>query len=193
MQALPMLAAGLGATSTLGMVSAGLGVFSSLAAGSYQAQVAKRNSEIALQNAARATASAAASAQMQDQEALVEMGALAAAGGASGLSLGVGSSALRRRSLQELAARDRGLTIYQGETEAAAYRQQAAGYESDAGAAVFGGIMGAAGSALGAFDAPSMVAGASSVSPSAAARVNPPATYVPPKPKLPKAHHGGSF
>jgi hypothetical protein len=131
--------------------------------GIYQSRVAKANAAIAQQNAAKAVQTAHQQAQIGDQEAAQDIGAMMAQAGASGLSLGVGSSALRRRSAEELAARDRGFTVYAGEMEAAGYKQEAANYRSEGRNALGGGMLDAFSSVL---SSPSLISSSAKVSPS---------------------------
>lgn len=133
MQAIPAAVTALGGWGTA-LAVAGT-VYSTMASyqqGMYQSKVAANNAQVAEENAKRARQEAAVKAQEQDFNAQAEMGALLANLGASGLNLGTGSAALRRKSQQELAARDRGYTIYEGDTAAAAYQQQAQDFRTEA-------------------------------------------------------------
>jgi len=128
----------------MSLISAGLGAVTSIMSGNYQAKVANNNATIAEQNATRVRQEAATQAQMQDMEASQEIGAMLAQSSSSGLDVGVGSGALRRKSASELAARDRGFTIYQGQVAGDAYNQEAANFRSEAKGAKLGGFLGAA-------------------------------------------------
>lgn len=135
MQAIPLLMTSLGGTSTaLAAAGAGYSAVASNRASMYQARVAQNNALVADMNAGRAVQEAAVRAQEQDFSAQGEIGALLANLGASGFSVSTGSAALRRRSAEGLAARDRNYTMYQGQTTADAYRQQAADFRTSAGA-----------------------------------------------------------
>lgn len=154
-----------GSTSTLlSNVAAGLGAVTSVMSGAYQANVATMNAQIANQNATQALQESAVQSQMQDQEAQQQMGLMLASMSSSGLDIGVGSGALRRRTAEELASRDRGFGAYQGQREATAYRQQAAGFQADASSARIGGLLGGASSLLD-LSFPNMVKDASAVNP----------------------------
>jgi hypothetical protein len=142
MQVLPMVLGGLVANTTFFTTAASvIGAFGSVAAGRYQAGVANNNAKIAENNEAKATNEAAIAAQIQDQEATQDIGSILSEQGASGLDVGVGSGALRRKSASELAARDRGFTIFKGQSESDAYKQQAEGFRSDAKVAKRSGIL----------------------------------------------------
>ena len=132
MQMIPQAIAAIGGSTTLSTAATIAGTGAAIAQNSYQARVALNNAKIAEQNAERAINESKIGAQDQDLEAKAQIGALIARGGASGLSLGAGSLALRRKSAEELAARDRGYTIYAGETKADAYNQQAQDYRTEA-------------------------------------------------------------
>jgi hypothetical protein len=79
----------------------------------------------------------------------MEIGQMLSAQGASGLSVGVGSMGLRRKSAEELAAKDRGFAIYAGDSKAAAYQQQAADFRAESSAARGAGRFGLLGTAIG--------------------------------------------
>jgi hypothetical protein len=165
-----LLPAALSSSSVIGNIAAGLGAVTSVMSGMYQANVATMNAQIARQNAAQVKQESAVQSQMQDLEAQQEIGALLSQGASSGLDIGVGSGALRRRSAEELAARDRGFTAYQGQREAVAYKQQEAGFEAEAGAKRMGGILGGMSSLLD-LSFPNLVKDASAVSPKIKAKV----------------------
>lgn len=97
-----------------------------------QAQIAANNAKIAEQNAQDAITQAAIEAQMDDQQAQAFIGELLAEQSASGLSLGSGSYALRRKSASELAARDRSITYDAGQRRAKNFRQQSSDFASEA-------------------------------------------------------------
>ena len=143
-QVIPLIMAGATAAGPMALISAGLGAVTSIMAGNFQAKVANNNATIAEQNATRVRQEAATQAQMQDIEASQEIGALLAQSSSSGLDVGVGSGALRRKSAGELAARDRGFTIYQGQVAGDAFKQEAANFRSEAKSAKIGGFLGAA-------------------------------------------------
>jgi hypothetical protein len=171
MQAIPAALAALG-TSTATAVSVGSAVVGGVAAvgqARYQSQVAKNNATIATQNAERTRFETQVANQQQDQEARADIGALLAQGGASGLALGVGSMGLRRKSAEQLAARDRAYTDYAGETRAAGFDQQASDFSAEAASANRAGIFGAVGAGLDIKS--SLVSGASTVNPTTANRI----------------------
>lgn len=130
------------AASGLQVVGTALSAVSGLASANYQASVAKANAKIAEQNAARAQQEAAVAAQEQDWQAAAEIGQMVASMGASGLLIDSPSNLAKQRSARQLAAKDRGYTIYRGATEGANYSQQAATFRADAGAARTAGILG---------------------------------------------------
>lgn len=135
MQALPIISAVVTAASTV------MGAM-------YQGQVAKNNAIIAENNAGRAIQEASVAAQEGDQAAAADIGQMISQAGASGLTLNTGSQGLKRKSASELAARDRGYTVYKGATEAAGYRQQAEDFRSEASAAKSSAIFGLIGGGL---------------------------------------------
>ena len=109
MQAIPLLFQGAqGVATALSVASGVIEAVGQYSAGMYQAKVAANNARIADENAKRAIHTANVQAQNQDFDALVAMGGLLAELGASGLQVGTGSAALRRKSQSELAARDCG-------------------------------------------------------------------------------------
>ena len=165
MQALPALLAGGGAAAAggaaattagaIGLTQAGTalgalgGVVSTIGAVQqqrFQQQVALNNAQIAEQNAAREVQRASMEAQEADVRARGELGQLIADAGASGLNLNSGSSFLRRRSLEQLAAKDRGFIVAEGEARAQAQKQIAqderAGAAQSGRAAILEGIGG---------------------------------------------------
>lgn len=122
----------------------------------FQSQVAENNALIAEQNRQLAITESAIEAQRTDEEALKELGAMLADQSASGLLLSSGSHALRRKNLSELAARDRGNIIYEGEARGRRYAQQgqdfrteAAGAKSRGRFALFEGALGVGNSFIG--------------------------------------------
>lgn len=133
MQSIPLLTA----------IGTGLGVAGSLSSASYQRQVAKNNEIIARQNAQQAIAESRLAAKQGDEAALLERGALTAQMGASGLSLGMGSSLLRSRALQRTIDQNRRATIYAGETESVNFLNQAQEFRGQGQAAMVQGVLGA--------------------------------------------------
>jgi len=150
--------AAIGGASTLATIgsvaSAGAGVMSSL----YQAKVANANASIAEQNAARTRQEGAVKAQEGDFSARAEMGQLLANAGASGITAGVGSKLLQRKSAAELATRDRSYTRYGAETEAVNFKQQANDLRAGGKSGVFFSLLSGAGEIGG-----SMISGAAKV------------------------------
>jgi hypothetical protein len=157
--AIPFLAgaggavAGAGATTltalgTAASVATGvLGTISSINEARFTEEQAAANATILEENAEKATQEAALRAQRQDFDASQELGALIAQQSASGLS--GGSYALQRKTLRELAARDRGTIIFEGDAEARRLQQQAADQRTRASSARsasrFAGISGVLG------------------------------------------------
>lgn len=133
MQAIPAALAATGITSTtLAVASAGMTAIAGVQAAGYKAQVARNNAQIAVNNAERVVQEAAIDAQETDLAARQELGALLAAQGASGLNMSVGSMGLRRKSKEELAAKDRANITYNAATQAGQYRQQASDFREEA-------------------------------------------------------------
>ena len=155
--------------ASIGQAAAVVSGVSAFSQARYQAKVAGNNATIADANAVRANEEAGMLAQQQDQEARNEMGAFMAQGGSSGLSLGIGSMGLQRKSLDDLAARDRGYTVKAGESRAAAFRQQGSDFRADAKSANRSGLFGLLESGIG--FAGSLISDAPTVSPEAARRV----------------------
>ena len=112
MQALPMAAIGL---------STGLQVFGAIEEGKQIAAQEKVNAEIARRNAETARTVGQVDAQDASIDARNDIGSLIANVGSSGLKIGQGSAALRRKSLQELSRRDSANIIYNSELEATSF------------------------------------------------------------------------
>ena len=129
-------------------VGAGVGGIATLASANYNAKVAENNAAVEDMNAERAIERAAIIAQEQDVEARGELGALISRAGASGLDARSGSLAGSRRSLQQLAAKDRGLTTHEGQVGADNARQRASDYRSQASLSKSRGTFGFLGSTL---------------------------------------------
>jgi hypothetical protein len=107
-----------------------MGTVASMNAASTEAKIAENNAIIAEDNRKRAIQEGQIKAQQQDFEASQELGELVAKQAASGLS---GTSyALQRKSMRELAARDRGFTIYESEALATRHAQDAQDYRTSA-------------------------------------------------------------
>lgn len=132
----------------LPIISAIVGTVSTVSSAMFQAQVAKNNAVVAENNANRSVQEAAVAAQEGDQAANADLGQMLAQAGASGLTLNTGSMGLKYKSASELAARDRGYTIYKGASEAAGYRQQANDFRTEAGGARSSAMFGLVGGAL---------------------------------------------
>lgn len=177
MQAIPAVLAAVGVSATTAatvatVASAVVGGVAAVSSANYKSQVAQNNATIASNNAERSRNEAAAANQRQDQEAKADIGALLAQGGASGLSLGVGSMGLRRKSAEQLAARDRGYTTYAGETRAAGFEQQASDFKAEASAEKRAGVFNAVGAGIDITS--SLISGAPSVNPATASRITGP-------------------
>ena len=151
--------------------AAGIGALSSLAAGQYQSRVALANAKIAEDNAKSIREIALLDAQRGDQDAQSTLGAIIAQASASGLDIGVGSTALRRRSAEVLAGRDRIQTVYEGQRQAAGYQQEANNYRAEAKAAKTSGLLGAFTSALSFDGGGSLIGSSTAVSPATARRI----------------------
>lgn len=164
--ALPLLGAGAGAGAAAGgtaLIGAGaastlatLGTVASVATGvlgtisfiqeaSFAEDQANANAPVMEENAERAVQEAGIRAQRADLEAIEELGALATKQSVSGLS--GGTYALQRKRLRELAARDRGTIIFEGQAESDRIKQGAADQRTRANSARsagrFAGISGA--------------------------------------------------
>ena len=136
MFAAPLLAGAGGAAaagSTLAAISTGLsvatGIMGTIAAvneAKFNAAVAEQNAEIAEENRVRAIQEGQLAAQRADLDASQELGLLIANQAASGLS--GGSHALQRKTMRELAGRDRGTIIYEATAKGARFGQQAQDY-----------------------------------------------------------------
>lgn len=118
--------------TVLSVGSAAIGAVGAFQQSRFNSQVALNNAQIAEDNAQRAIFESQIQAQESDVAARGELGFILAQAGASGLSADEGSIATRRRSQQQLAAKDRGLIRNQGDVEAARSRQQAADFRSQA-------------------------------------------------------------
>ena len=155
------LAAFGGLSTALQVGATVVGTMGAIQQSNYQSQVALNNQAIAEENARRVIFESQIEAQETDIEARGELGQLLAQQGASGLSLGSGSFALRRKGLEELAAKDRGFIRSQGEVRATRHRQQASDF---AGESAMAKASGRGALVSGAFDiGTSLVSGASRV------------------------------
>ena len=148
------------AGSTLSAIATGvsiasgvLGLAQTVQSSKFEQAVLSQQAEIALENQERTVTEGALAAQRADEQASAELGSLIASQAASGLS--GGSHSLQRKSMRELAARDRGLITFQAEAQGAQFAQQA----QDARVAsrrsktkskydAFGGILGIGGSLI---------------------------------------------
>jgi hypothetical protein len=169
MQAIPLALASMSAATAVTTASAVVGGIAAISSARYQSQVAQNNATIATQNAERTRFETQVANQEQDQAAKADIGQLLASGGASGLALGVGSMGLRRKSAEQLAARDRAYTDYAGATRAAGFEQQSNDFTASASAARSEGIFGALGAGLDIGG--SLISGASTVNPATASRI----------------------
>lgn len=142
-------AAGLAAISTAATIGAGvLGTVAQVQQAKFEQRVAEQNATTADENRIQALRDAAIANQDRDFEATQELGALIARQAASGLS--GGSHALQRKTLHQLAQRDRQRIATQGEATAARFGQQAQDFRTQASAAsargsnaVVSGVIGA--------------------------------------------------
>lgn len=160
MQALPIIS---GVASAVGTV---VSMQAAKAEGEYQAQVAENNRRIAEQNAIDTLKNTQAQARIQDQDARRQLDAIIASASASGLSGLVGSTALRVRTGEELAQRDRAFTMDAGEKQATGYRQQAENFRSEGEAARWGGQMRSFSALIGGISSfPSLISDAPKVAP----------------------------
>lgn len=119
-------------TTILSVGGTAVSTYGAVQASNAQAQQDMNNAAIAEENRKSAIFESNVAAQEKDFEARAELGALLAGAGASGLNMGSGSKALQRKSATELAAKDRGRIINQGEVEAAQYEQQRDDYLASA-------------------------------------------------------------
>jgi hypothetical protein len=133
-------------------VSALASGFAGMQASNYQAAVAARNSQIAEENARRAIEQTQREQADWGESARGQLGALAAAGAASGVLQTGGSGALALRGAHRLTQRDSERIGQEGRLQADNFYQQAADFTSDARMArrrgrseLFGGALGAAG------------------------------------------------
>ena len=126
----PLLAGAGGLSTALQVGAVALSTVGGIQQSKFQSQVALNNAAIAEDNARRSVFEAQVEAQETDFAARDELGQLLSQQGASGLSLGSGSFALRRKGLEELAAKDRGFIRTQGEVQATRFRQQASDQRS---------------------------------------------------------------
>lgn len=125
-------ATGLTAASTgLAVASGVVGTVAAVGDARYRSQVATNNATIAEANRVRTLEETGIRAQEQDMSARADIGAMLARQGASGLSMGIGSMALRRKSAGELAAKDRSRLVYTGQTEANQFEQQAQDFREE--------------------------------------------------------------
>ena len=127
----PLLTSIGGLSTALQVGATVVGTMGAVQQSNFQSQVALNNAAIAEDNARRSVFEAQVEAQETDFAARDELGQLLAGQGASGLSLGSGSFALRRKGQEELAAKDRGFIRTQGEVQATRFRQQASDQRSE--------------------------------------------------------------
>lgn len=118
--------------STVGSV---VGMVGQMQAASYQAAVAGRNAQIMEENARREVDRGQVEAQDYAEEARAQLGSLIAAQASSGLDLGTGSGAQRRRGLTNLARRDQYRIRHDSELSATRMRQQASDLRVEASSA----------------------------------------------------------
>lgn len=132
-QAIPAIVAGASTASTaISAASAVVGTVAAVGEARYRSQVATNNATIAEANRVRTLEETGINAQEQDLAAQADIGAMLAQQGASGLTMGVGSMGLRRKSAGELAAKDRSRIVYAGQTEANQYGQQRDDFREEA-------------------------------------------------------------
>lgn len=132
-----------------------LGVIQQVQAANYQAAVAKAGAETAEENARRETLAANRDMMARDQEAGAAIAELQAGMDASGIRSGNGTMLLRRRGVEELAARDRenlaekrDTNIRNRQREAAGLLAEASAYKSGAFLSALGGLASIPGSYL---------------------------------------------
>lgn len=148
-----LIPAALGGTGTLGtllgVAGTVIGGMSSVQDAHYQGAIASRNVATETANAAKAIETAGQDAQMQDESASQEMGAMLSAASSSGLSLGVGSMALRQQQARDLASRDRQRIVEGGTNAATDALQRAEAQKAEAAAAKSRARMGVLSTVLG--------------------------------------------
>lgn len=98
----------------------------------YQREVALRNAAIEEENRVAELHEAALAAQDADQDAKIELGALLADQGASGLDLGSGSFLRVRQGMETIAAQDRSRIIKEGENAADEASRRAENFREEA-------------------------------------------------------------
>ena len=135
-------------------VSGILGVASSIQSSKFEESVLNQQADIAEDNRQRAITEGGINAQRADEAASQELGLLLATQSASGLS--GGTHALQRKSLSELAARDRGTIVFESEVQGSRFAQKAQDARVQArqtsrarGLNTAGGILGIGGSLIG--------------------------------------------
>lgn len=138
-------AIGLGLSALSGVV----GAVGSIAAGQYQAAVARRNQQVANENAKQEIEAGQAAAQQQQLKTAAVVGAQKAAQGANGLDVNQGSAVDVRASTEELGDLD-ALTIRNNAARKAyGFKTQAANYGAEASADTMAGYIGGMSSILG--------------------------------------------
>ena len=132
-----------------------LGVIQQVQAARYQSALATAGAANAEENARRETLAANKDMMARDQEAGAAIAELQAGMDASGIRSGNGTMLLRRRSVEELAARDRENLAEKRDTnirnrmqEAAGLRSEASAYKSGAFLSALGGLASIPGSYL---------------------------------------------
>ena len=120
-----------------------LGVIQQVQAARYQSALATAGAANAEENARRETLAANKDMMARDQEAGAAIAELQAGMDASGIRSGNGTMLLRRRSVEELAARDRENLAEKRDTNLRNRMQEAAGLRSEASAYKSGAFLSA--------------------------------------------------
>ena len=159
MAAGPLLASGTGAAA-MTAATAGISALSAVQAGQYQAAVAKNNSRILEENAARTSEAAQRTAMRSDMDYRALLGEQLAAQGASGLDI-LGRSQVAARLLTGKTGRQATLDISQeGEAGARQSLQEAANARTEGRQAKLQGYLSGASSLMqGASDINSLIKG----------------------------------
>lgn len=119
-----------GIATAVSVASGIVGTISAVQQANFNQKLAARNATIAEDNARRSIYEGQLKAQQADLDASQEMGQLLARQSVSGLT---GKTyALQRKSLRELASRDRGTIRFEAESLAQRYRQQGQDFQIEA-------------------------------------------------------------
>ena len=158
--AIPFLTSTTGIAAALTAGSAGIAALSAVQAGNYQAAVAKNNSRIATENAARASEAAQRESMRSDQDYRALLGEQLAAQGTSGFDI-LGRSQVDARMLTKRVGRRAAMDITdEGEADARRSLQEAANFRAEGKQAKLQGYFSGASSLLkGASDISTLVSG----------------------------------